>query len=199
MTISLNRTIIRGAVLLLLLFTCQSIASAQVVIHPSLGLQTFSFMGEPLASQPMSPGTERALPLGGDISSAQAGFRLQAEIMGKKDAILRFPVSLEYWGMNGKTTFSLTTRSADRSQRLTFTHSASVMSANLGITAAFFDEQKVYISGEVKGVYFPATSLQSRIYFADNDENRTGERDGTDGGDLSTRRVCPCRGPTPLL
>ncbi len=170
MTTILNRTILRRAALLFLLLCCQSIAGAQVVIHPSLGLQTFSFLGEPLASQPMSPGTERALPLGGDISSAQAGFRLQAEIMGNKDAILRFPVSVEYWGMNGKTTFSLTTRHATRSQRLTFTHSASVMSANLGITAAFFDKQKVYVSGELKGVYFPATNLHSRIYFADSDE-----------------------------
>ena len=143
---------------------------AQVVLQPSLGLQTISFMGEPLASLPMSPGQDRAQPLGGDLSGAQAGFRLQAELMTDKDAIIRIPVALEYFGLNGKTTFSITRRdSLRRSQRWTFTHDASILTANIGATAAFFKKQKLYISAELKGVYFPATNLNSRIYYADND------------------------------
>lgn len=146
-------------------------ANAQVVLLPSLGLQTISFMNEPPAARPMAPQFDRAAPLGGDLQGAQAGFRLQAELMTDKDAILRFPVSVEYFGLNGKTTFSITRRdSLRRSQRWTFTHEASILSANIGATAAFFDKQKLYISAELKGVYFPATDLKSRIYYADNDE-----------------------------
>ncbi len=166
MTTAIGATIMLG---LLLLDT--SAATAQVVLQPSLGLQTIAFMNDPLAARPMSPGEDRAAPLGGDLTGAQAGFRLQAELMSDKDAILRFPVSIEYFGLNGKTTFSITRRdSLRRSQRWTFTHEASILTANIGATAAFFEKQKLYISAELKGVYFPATSLESRIYYADNNE-----------------------------
>lgn len=144
-------------------------ASAQVILHPSLGLQTFAFTSEGLAAQPMAPADDRARPLGGGLEGGQFGVRLQLEVMSDEDAILRFPVSLEYFQLNGKSTFGLSSRQAVRKQRITFTHDASLISANIGATAAFFDERKLYISGELKGVYLQPTSLYTRIYYADND------------------------------
>ena len=146
-----------------------STASAQVILHPSLGLQTFAFTGDGLAAQPMAPEGDRARPLGGGLEGGQFGMRLQLEVMSDEDAILRFPVSLEYFQLNGKSTFGISSRRAIRKQRITFTHDASIISANIGATAAFFDERKLYISGELKGVYLQPTRLYTRLYFADND------------------------------
>ena len=160
---------IRLLCLLLLGIGLTSTSSAQVILHPSLGIQTFAFTGNALAAQPMAPNSDRALPLGGGLEGGQFGMRLQLEVMSDKDAILRFPISLEYFGLNGKTTFGVSSRQAVRKQRITFTHDASVLSANIGATAAFFDERKLYISGELKGVYLPPTSLYTRLYYADND------------------------------
>lgn len=145
-------------------------ASAQVSLRPSLGLQTFSFLGDPPAAQLMAPVADRSAPLGGGFEGAQPGIRFQLEIAGREDGILRFPLSVEYFSFDGKTTFAANTRRSDRPQRITFTHTGNILTANLGVTAAFFDKQKIYVSGEIKGVYFTETDLASRLYYGDTDE-----------------------------
>lgn len=167
---------------LLLLLGLPSESPAQVILRPSLGIQTFAFLGEPLAAQPMAPVSDRALPLGGGLEGGQAGFRLQLEVSSREDAILRFPISLEYFTLNGKTTFGLSSRQTVRKQRITFVHEASVLSGNLGVTAAFFEKQKLYVSGELKGVYLPPTDLGARIYYADTDSTlRSSQTEPFDG------------------
>lgn len=145
-------------------------ADAQVVVRPSLGLQSIAFLGDPPATNSMSPGIERELPLGGGLSGAQTGFRLQFEAFSQKNDLLRLPISFEYFTLNGKTTFFLSSFQSTRKQRLTFTHEAQVATAGIGLTASFFDIPSLYITGELKGVYFFETDLSSRIFYADNNE-----------------------------
>lgn len=168
------RTSIRRGALLpiatLLLLTALPSATAQVVTRPSLGLQTLAFLGEPAAAQPISPGPQRELPLGGGMSGAQTGARLQIEVMSSEKSILRFPLSVEYFALDGKTTFMISSRNAERKRRLTFTHDGQIATVNLGVTAAFLTLPKLYVSGELKGVYFFPTNLNARIYYLDNDE-----------------------------
>jgi hypothetical protein len=182
-----NRTILGGSLIPILFILLLSsgftlTATAQVILRPSLGLQTFAFTGDGLAAQPMSPASDRALPLGGGLEGGQFGMRLQLEVMSDVNAILRFPVSLEYFELNGKTTFGVSSRRTIRKQRITFTHDASIVSANIGATAAFFNERKLYVSGELKGVYVQPTKLYTRIYYADNDSTiRDAEIEPFDG------------------
>ena len=117
--------------------------AAQVTLRPSLGLQTFSFIGNAPAADPLAPVGARNEPLGGGFDGGQPGARLQLEISSDKDAILRFPLSLEYFSFDGKTTFSVTSRSSGRPQRLTFTHTGNILTANLGVTAAFFEQPEI--------------------------------------------------------
>jgi hypothetical protein len=57
----------------LLLLLMAAPASAQFTVHPSLGLQTIWFNGDVPASQPISPGLSRDLPLGGGMMSTNNG------------------------------------------------------------------------------------------------------------------------------
>ena len=156
-------------VLFVLLISTTEI-NAQVVLRPSLGLQTIAFLGEPPAVLPMSPGPDRELPLGGGLTGAQTGLRLQFEAFSTKNDMLRLPISLEYFTLNGKTTFALSSFQAPRKQRLTFTHEANIVTANIGITASFFELPSLYVTGELKGVYMLETELSSRIFYTDNNE-----------------------------
>ena len=63
-------------------------ASAQFTLHPSLGLQTIWFNGDVPASQPISPGISRDLPLGGGMMSTNNGARLQLELIPKPDGMI---------------------------------------------------------------------------------------------------------------
>lgn len=143
---------------------------AQVIVRPSLGLQSMAFVGEPPATQPMSPGPDRELPLGGGLTGAQTGVRLQFEAFSAKSDLLRIPVSFEYFNLNGKTTFALTSFQAERKQRLTFTHEAAIATAGIGATLSLFDIPSLYVTGELKGVYLFESELSSRIFYTDNDE-----------------------------
>jgi hypothetical protein len=84
--------------------------------------------------------------------------------------MIRFPISLEYYDLTGKTTFSASNPSDVRKKRWLFRNSASIMSVGAGVTATFFKFPSLYISAEGKLNYLPATDLTSRIYFVDNDE-----------------------------
>ena len=152
-------SLLSGLVLLLM----QTIdTEGQVVVRPSLGLQSMALIGEPPAAQAMSPGPDRELPLGGGLTGAQTGIRLQFEAFSEKNDLLRLPISFEYFMLNGKTTFSLSSFQAARKQRLTFTHNANI--------ASFFDLPSLYISGELKGIYIFESELSSRIFYTDNNE-----------------------------
>ncbi|MCE2504038.1 MAG: hypothetical protein J4G05_08280 [Chlorobi bacterium] len=170
---SAMHSVLRASIFLLvfpvLLIQTESV-HAQVVIRPSLGLQSMAFIGEPPAALPISPGSERELPLGGGIMGAHAGFRLQFEAFFPKNDLLRLPISIEYFMLNGKTTFALSSFQAPRKQLLTFTHEANIATTNIGLTASFFELPSFYVTAELKGVYMFETELRSRIFYSDNHE-----------------------------
>lgn len=144
-------------------------ASAQVVIRPSLGLQTMTFGNNSPVAQPIAPGPDREDRLGGGMSGPQVGARLQFEVSSEENAIIRFPLSLEYIFLDGATTFALPTFSP-RKQRLTFTHTGSIASAGIGVLVAPIKNPTIYLLAEAKGNYIFPSSLEARIYYSDNYE-----------------------------
>lgn len=160
-----------GAVLAaLVLFDDPVQLQAQVTLRPSLGLQTITFNGAYPVSQPISPGPGQSERLGGGIVGPQSGVRLQFEIFDEEKDALRFPLSFEYYSLNGRTTFSLASGNLDRKQRLTFVHSAQILSGGLGAMIIPFDLPSVYFQAEAKANYIPASNLNARIFYADNGE-----------------------------
>lgn len=147
-----------------------SSAEAQVVIRPSLGLQTMTFNGDVPVSQPISPGPGQVERLGGGITGPQSGARLQFEVFDEESDLLRFPLSVEYYGLSGRTTFSLSTASIPRKQRLTFTHSANIASIGAGAMIVPFDLPAPYLLAEMKFNYISENNLHSRIFYSDNNE-----------------------------
>lgn len=146
-------------------------AMAQFTIQSSLGVQALWFNGDYPARQDISPGNDRTLPLGGGIQGNNPGFRLQLELIPDPNSIFRIPVSLEGFVLDGRTTFSASTPNDTRTKRWLFTNSASMFSAGVGITASFFKLPSLYFSAEGRVNYMPATSLTSRIYYVDNNED----------------------------
>lgn len=142
---------------------------AQVVIRPALGLQTMTFIGDKPITQPISPGPDREERLGGGMTGPQVGTRLQFEIASEENAVLRFPLSLEYYFLGGATTFSLPTFGG-RKQRLTFTHSANIASAGIGVMVVPVKNPSIYLLAEAKGNYIFPSSLEARIYYTDKNE-----------------------------
>jgi hypothetical protein len=138
-------------------------------VRPSLGLQTLDFIGNPPAERAISPGDDRALPFGGGLISAHPGLRLQFEAFSSESDHLRLPVSFEYFSLSGKTTFVFGITQDNRVQRLTFKHTADIITGSLGLTASFFNVPSVYVSGEVKAVQIFPTNLNRRSFIHDND------------------------------
>jgi hypothetical protein len=152
-------------------------AAAQFSMRPSLGLQTMWFNGDYPVSQPISPGNNRDLPLGGGMMSSNNGVRLQLELIPSDSSMIRIPVAVEYYDMSGKTTFSASSASEERKKRYLFRHDASLISVGAGVTANFFTFPSLYFGVEGKLNYLPATSLYSRLYYVDKDETlERGER-----------------------
>lgn len=172
MTGRFTGSIALATIMTLLFFLAGTRADAQVTIQPSLGLQTMTFNGDYPARQPISPGNDRNLPLGGGFSRPYSGLRLQGEIFPSSNDMIRIPVSLEYFHLVGSSTFSITSFSSSRRQRLTLTHTADVISIGTGVTVSLFDVPTLYVSGEMKGNFIPATSLNSRVFYSDSDETR---------------------------
>lgn len=160
----------RLLLILLVSMACFSEGKAQFTVHPSLGVQTMWFNGDYPVRQPISPGISRDLPLGGGMMSSNNGARLQVELIPQPEGIIRFPLSVEYYDMTGKTTFSYSAPTETRKKRLLFRHEASLISVGLGATANFFTLPSLYFGAEGKFNYIPATTLTSRIYYVDNDE-----------------------------
>lgn len=156
------------SVLFVLLFSHE--ASSQVTIRPAIGLQTMTFNGDYPANQPISPGPGQVERLGGGITGPQSAVRLQFEIFDVEKDLLRFPVSVEYYGLSGRTTFSLSSGNMERKQRLTFTHTANIVSAGAGISIVPFDLPTPYFSAEMKANHIFPSNLNARIFYSDNDE-----------------------------
>lgn len=154
---------------LVLTFIAPLEGAAQVAIRPALGLQTMTFIGDRPVSQPISAGEDREDRLGGGITGPQNGIRLQFEILSEESDLIRFPLSLEYYFLSGTTTYQLPTL-GPRRQSWTFDHTANIASAGVGVMVAPFDNPDVYLLVEAKGNYIFPTSLESRIYYADNNE-----------------------------
>ncbi len=154
----------------ILLLIVSSTAEAQVVIRPSLGLQTMTFNGDVPVNQPISPGPGQVERLGGGITGPQSGVRLQFEIFDEEKDLLRFPLSVEYYGLSGRTTFSFASASNRRKQRLTFTHSANIASLGAGAMIVPFDLPAPYLLAEMKFNYISENNLNTRIFYSDNNE-----------------------------
>ncbi len=153
-------------------------AMAQFIVQPSLGVQTIWFNGDYPVSQPISPGVDRTLPLGGGIMGNNPGGRLQIELIPDPTSMFRVPVSIEAYRLDGRTTFSASGPTETRKKRWLFTHEATLISAGAGLTASFFNESAqlrktptLYVSAEAKINYISPTDLVSRIYYVDTDED----------------------------
>lgn len=163
------RVFLCASIYALLVFASSIPAVAQVTIRPSLGLQTMTFVGDKPVTQPISPGPDREERLGGGMVGPHVGARLQFEVASQENAIIRFPLSLEYYFLDGATTFSLSTFGG-RKQRLTFTHTANIASGGLGVMVAPTKNPTVYLLAEAKANYIFPTSLEARIYYSDKNE-----------------------------
>lgn len=140
------------------------------IIQPSIGVQTMWFNGDYPVSQDISPGSDRELPLGGGVLGSSNGIRLGLEVIPEEGSIIRFPVTLEAFFLNGKTTFPFSRLNERPVKLLTYTHRASIFAAGAGVTLSFFKRHTLYFSAEAKFHYIPATSLTPRLYNAETDE-----------------------------
>lgn len=152
------------------LFVTGSPAFAQFIVHPSLGVQSLWFNGDVPASQDISPGNDRTLPLGGGIKGTNPGGRLQIELIPDPNGMFRIPVSVEAFMLDGRTTFAASDPSDPRRKRLTFKNTATVISAGAGLTLSFFKLPSLYVSVEGRVNYIGPTTFSATEYYMDNGE-----------------------------
>lgn len=164
--LTLARCLLLG---LLLLFAATTASIAQWSARPSIGVQTMWFNGNNAIRQPISPGSDRDLPLGGGMNGTHPGLQLQLELLPSKESAFRFPISLEAFSVVGKTTFAATPDVDKRKRRWLFRHSAEVYSVGAGITYNLVGGlPNLYVSGQGKINFISSSDLLSRIYYADN-------------------------------
>ncbi|MCC7438493.1 MAG: hypothetical protein IT211_08340 [Armatimonadetes bacterium] len=142
---------------------------AQWSARPSIGVQTMWFNGNNAIRQPISPGSDRDLPLGGGMNGTHPGLQLQLEFLPSNESAFRFPISLEAFSLVGKTTFAATPDVDQRKRRWLFRHSAEVYSVGAGVTYNLVDGlPSLYVSGQGKVNFISSSELLSRIYYSDN-------------------------------
>lgn len=151
-----------------------SAATAQITVHPSIGVQTMWFNGANAIKQPISPGADRELPLGGGMNGTHPGLQLQLDLLPSSSSMFRFPILVEAYSLVGKTTFAASQPSEPRKKRWLFRHSAEVYSIGAGITVNLTESfPRPYISAVGKANFIGTSDLLSRIYYFDNNETVT--------------------------
>ena len=154
---------------LLLLIVGAATSTAQWSARPSIGVQTMWFNGNNAIRQPISPGSDRDLPLGGGMNGTHPGLQLQLELLPSAESAFRFPISLEAFSLVGKTTFAANPDVDQRKRRWLFRHSAEVYSVGAGVTYNLVDGlPSLYVSGQGKANFITSSDLLSRIYYSDN-------------------------------
>ncbi len=143
--------------------------SGGLIIQPAIGLQTMWFNGDYPVKQDISPGRDRELPLGGGILGVSNGLHLALEVIPSEGSLIRIPVSLDAFFLNGKTTFPFSRLNERPIKLLTYTHSANIFSVGTGLTLSLFKRPSLYFSAEAKLHYIPSTTLTPRLYTLDND------------------------------
>ncbi len=164
--------IVRLLILLFVTLTLTTVESpAQIALRPSLGVQTMWFNGANDIKQPISPGADRELPLGGGMNGTHPGLQIQLDLFPSAESMFHFPIVLEAYSLVGKTTFAASPVSEPRKRRWLFRHSAEVYSVGAGFTMNFFEGlPTVYMSVLGKMNFIGSSELLSRIYFTDNNE-----------------------------
>jgi len=151
-----------------------SAATAQVTVRPSIGVQTMWFNGSNAVKEPISPGADRELPLGGGMNGTHPGLQLQLDLIPDPTETIRIPFLIEAYSLVGKTTFAASQPSEPRKKRWLFRHSAEIYSIGTGITVNLTEGfPRPYISAVGKVNFIGTSDLLSRIYYFDNDETVT--------------------------
>jgi len=169
MTLSLRLATLALLLLLPALFGTQHL-SAQMTILPQLGLQTMWFNGDYPVRQPISPGSDRTLPLGGGVIGNTNAVHGQIELIPSPESIFRIPVIAEAYFMNGKTTFAFSSSRDPNPKRWLFQHSGTMFSLGTGLTINPLKNRNFYLSFEGRVNHIPSTELVSRVYFTNTGE-----------------------------
>lgn len=161
---------LRLSTVALVLLLGASVLYGQMTIQPQFGLQTMWFNGDYPIRQPISPGNDRTLPLGGGIIGNTNAVHGEIELIPSSDSFYRIPVVAEAYFMNGKTTFAASRSTDPQPKRWLFQHSGMIYSAGTGITLTPLTNKAFYLSIEGRINYIPSTELISRIYYSNTGE-----------------------------
>jgi hypothetical protein len=148
------------------------VGAGELVIQPSIGVQTMWFNGDYPISRDISPesASDRDPLLGGGVLGSSNGLHLGLEVIPSRGSIIRFPLSFDAFFLSGRTTYAASRLTERPVKRWTFTHTGNIFSFGTGVTASFFKLPSLYFSAEAKVSYIPPTNLLSRIYNAETDE-----------------------------